>query len=260
MAVIRSLPRPLLLLAAAIFATASLFYGGLWVAYANRRIPVELGFDNKYLPLDRCELVQSVAPDSPAERAGMKRGDRIILVNGSPLEEERSLIVVWAAHKPGDTVELTIQRAGVPDQLVLRGTFRANTASTAEAGVAADIGENITRLLPLPFLTVGLAVLFLRLEDPNAWLLALLFGGFLAIPGLTAWFLNLPGTLRLPASAYRVVFNNTVAALFYFFFAAFPAPSPLDRRLPWLKWFGLAMGACQAVLALRKCCNSAAEA
>lgn len=250
MAVIRSLPRPLLILVAATFAAASLFYGGLWVTYANRRVPVELGFDNKYLPLERCELVQSVVPGSPAEHAGMKRGDRIVRVNGSPLEEERSLIVVWSAHKPGDTVDLTIQRAGVPNSLVLRGTFRANSASTAEAGVARDVGEDITRLLPVPFLTVGLAVLLLRLEDPNAWLLALLFGGFLAIPGLPAWFLNLPGALRLPALAYRVVFNNTVAALFYFFFATFPAPSPLDRRLPWLKWLGLAMGACQAVLAL----------
>jgi sigma-B regulation protein RsbU (phosphoserine phosphatase) len=250
MAVLRSLPRPLLVLAAALFAAVSLLYGGLWVAYENRRIPVELGFDNRYIQLDHCELVQSVVPGSPAERAGMRRGDRINRINGSPLEDERSLTLVWAQHKPGDAVELTIQRPGIPDPLLLRGTFRANSASTAEGGVARHVGDNITRLLPVPFLTVGLAVLFLRLEDPNAWLLALLFGGFLAIPGLPAWFLNLPGPLRLPALAYRVVLNNIVAALFYLFFATFPTPSPLDRRVPRLKWFALAIGACQAVLAL----------
>ena len=65
MASIRSLPRPLLILAAAIFAATSLLYGGLWVAYANRRIPVELGFDNQYIRLERCELVQSVLPWQP---------------------------------------------------------------------------------------------------------------------------------------------------------------------------------------------------
>jgi membrane-associated protease RseP (regulator of RpoE activity) len=192
MAVIRSLLRPLLTPAAAIFAAASLLYGSLWVAYANRRAPVELGFDNKYLLPERSELVQSVVPRSPAERAGMRRGDRIVRVNGSALKDDTSLPLIWAEHKPGDSVELTVQRAGVPDPLVLHGTFRANSESTAEAGIARDVSENITRLLPVPFLTVGLAVLFLRLEDPNAWLLALLFGGILAIPGLPTWFLNLP--------------------------------------------------------------------
>lgn len=79
---------------------------------------------------------------------------------------------------------MTVQRAGITDPLVLHGTFRANSDTTAEAGIARNVGENITRLLPVPFFTVGLAVLLLRLEDPNAWLLVLLFGGFLALPGL----------------------------------------------------------------------------
>jgi S1-C subfamily serine protease len=95
------LPKPLLVLAAALFASASLLYGGLWVAYENRRIPVELGFDNKYLQLEHCELVQSVLQGSPAERAEMRRGDRINRVNRSALEDERSLTLIWAQHKPG---------------------------------------------------------------------------------------------------------------------------------------------------------------
>ena len=103
MALIRSLPRPLLILAAAVFAAASLLYGSLWVAYANRRPPAELGFDNKYLPSAHCELVQSVVSGSSAEHAGMRRGDRIIRVNGSPLEEERSLNLIWVQHEPGDS-------------------------------------------------------------------------------------------------------------------------------------------------------------
>ena len=103
MAVIRPLPRPLLMRAARIFAAASLFYGGLWIAYESRRNPVELGFDNKYLPSAHCELVQSVVSGSSAEHAGMRRGDRIIRVNGSPLEEERSLNLIWVQHEPGDS-------------------------------------------------------------------------------------------------------------------------------------------------------------
>ena len=41
-----------------------------------------------------------------------------------------------------------------------------------------------------------------------------------------------------------------VAPLFYFFFAVFPAPSPLDRRAPWLKWISLVGGALLALFAI----------
>ena len=44
------------------------------------------------------------------------------------------------------------------------------------------MGQDIANTYPVGFLVVGLAVLFLRLEDPNAWLLALMFAGFIAIP------------------------------------------------------------------------------
>jgi len=41
---------------------------------------------------------------------------------------------------------------------------------------------------------------------------------------------------------YRAIFNGYNPALFFLFFAVFPARSPLDRRAPWLKWLGLALG------------------
>ena len=202
---------------------------------------MELGFDNQYMPAEHSQLVQSVVPGSPAERAGMKPGDRIIRINGVPLEED-TLIRVWSQHKPGDSVELAIQRPGVSDPIVLRGTFRASGSASAEAGVVQHVGQGILRLYPFAFLTVGLAVLFLRLEDPNAWLLALMFGGFIAIPGFANSFLGVPPSLRPLAIAYRAIFDNMVPALFYFFFAVFPTQSPLDRRVPWLKWLALVLG------------------
>ena len=104
------------------------------------------------------------------------------------------------------------------------------------------LGQGILRLYPFAFLMVGLAVLFLRLEDPNAWLVALMFGGFIAIPGFANSFLGVPASLRPLAIAYRAIFDNMVPALFYFFFAVFPTQSPLDRRVPWLKWLALVLG------------------
>jgi len=43
------------------------------------------------------------------------------------------------------------------------------------------LGLDIVNVFPVMFPAVGLAVLFLRREDPNAWLLALMFAGTISI-------------------------------------------------------------------------------
>jgi len=63
-----------------LFAATAILYSGLWIVSAMRGVPVELGFDNKYIPNERCQLIQSVVRNSPAERAGMKTG---IALSGS---------------------------------------------------------------------------------------------------------------------------------------------------------------------------------
>ncbi|MGC2109676.1 MAG: SpoIIE family protein phosphatase [Candidatus Korobacteraceae bacterium] len=207
---------------------------------------MELGFDSQYLPAEHSLLVQSVVRGSPAEQSGVKPGDHIIRINGTPLEED-SLERVWLQHHPGDSVELAVQRPGVSDPLDLKARFRASGSASSEAGAVQHLGQGILRLYPFAFLMVGLAVLFLRLEDPNAWLVALMFGGFIAIPGFANSFLGVPPSLRLLAVAYRAIFDNMVPALFYFFFAIFPTQSPLDRRVPWLKWLALVLGGALAL-------------
>jgi hypothetical protein len=61
---------------------------------------------------------------------------------------------------------------------------------------------------PLGFLVVGVAVLLLRAHDANAWLLALLFGGFLAVARLfernNVYSVAVPGEHNaLAASAFQ---------------------------------------------------------
>ena len=139
----------------------------------------------------------------------------------------------------------------MPGRFTLHGTFRSSTPASAEAGVAQHLGREINNLFPVIFVIVGLSVLFLRLEDPNAWLMALMFGSFVAIPGFANSYLGVPSSLRSFTVAYRTIFDNLVGAFFYFFFATFPTRSVIDRRLPWLKWVGLLVGAGLAVAALR---------
>jgi sigma-B regulation protein RsbU (phosphoserine phosphatase) len=91
------------------------------------------------------------------------------------------------------------------------------------------------------FLAVGLPVLFLRLDDRNAWLLALLFATFITGAPLLGLEPFIHPQLRGFALFYKIFCNGMVPALFYTFFAVFPERSPLDLRLPWLKWALLAL-------------------
>ena len=44
--------------------------------------------------------------------------------------------------------------------------------------------------------------------------------------------------------AYRTLMGSVLTGLFYFFFAVFPTRSPIERKVPWLKWALLASGIC----------------
>lgn len=247
MSKLSSFRKPLLAMLATLFAAAVILYSGLWMYYARWRPPVELGFDTNYLQAEHCQLVKSVYAGSPAERAGLKPGDLILEINGHRLESAYSLADLYAGYKPGDGVELTVQRPHIPAPLIIKGIFRARRSLSSEGGFAQHLGEYIMNAFPLAFLIVGLGVLILRLEDANAWLLALMFASWIAAPDFANSFTVLGPYLRPFAMTYRAIFNSLLGALFYFFFAVFPTRSPLDRRAPWLRWTGLALGLCVAV-------------
>ena len=102
----------------------------------------------------------------------------------------------------------------------------------------------VIRFYPLLFLVVGLAVLFMRVEDSNAWLLALMFAGFIAEPGMPDTIGVAPDVLMKFMYAAQTLMKSLLPGLFYFFFAVFPTRSPINRKLPWLKWALLVFGAC----------------
>lgn len=248
------LPRPLLLGVAVLFAAAAVFYGSLWMYYVRHPgNPVELGFnfthDIGYNDKTHAIGVEDVLPGSPAELAGLRPGDSIIGVNGQRLDTSAPFDRAWGRGHPGDAVELTIARPGSAHPLVLHGIFRASTQMRAE-GLARSSVLQVTESFPVLFLAVGFVVLFMRLEDPCAWLLALMFSGIVASPSIPNPWVMVP-TLRILAFTFRALLWSMCPALFYIFFAVFPARSPLERRLPWLKWAGLALGACLALPGLR---------
>src|SRR5262249_12894475 len=149
--------------------------------YVVRRpsMSVELGFNKtrtvQYDQETRGIPVLDVDPGSPAERAGLRPGDRIVGINGQTLQTSAPLDETGARSRPREQAEVTVKRAGEPEPVTVHGTFRAAQPQSTEVGLARESAQQVTGSFPVLFLVVGLAVLFLRVEDPNAWLLALVF-------------------------------------------------------------------------------------
>jgi sigma-B regulation protein RsbU (phosphoserine phosphatase) len=249
-----SLPHRLLLTLATVFAAAAIGYSSLWMYLERTPGPlVELGFNNshneQFDKRSHSIKVGDVVPDSPAERGGLRAGDQIVGVNGKALMTSAPYDDAYARGKPGDGVVLTVHREHEPKPVELRCIFRFCPRGAPPEGLAKSSAVQVMRSFPVLFLLVGLTVLFLRLSDPNAWLLASLFCGFVAEPGFSHQVAMNPA-LRSFAIAYQVIFSAMLCPLFYIFFAVFPARSPLERRFPWLKWVSLSFGVGMALAAV----------
>jgi len=57
-------------------------------------------------------VVSDVVPGSPAEKAGLRRGDVIVAVDGEAIEDHTDLTLRIRSHLEGDTVRLTVIREG----------------------------------------------------------------------------------------------------------------------------------------------------
>lgn len=57
-------------------------------------------------------MVRMVMPDSPADEAGLQRGDIIEAVDGTDVESAKALVEAITAHAPGDEIVLTVSSDG----------------------------------------------------------------------------------------------------------------------------------------------------
>lgn len=78
-----------------------------------RRSSVRLGFmPGTYDETERGALVGEVLPASPAERAGLRQGDRIVAWDGEEIANIFGYMQALGGHKPGDVVRLSVERDG----------------------------------------------------------------------------------------------------------------------------------------------------
>jgi serine protease Do len=78
-------------------------------------------------------LIADVMPGSPAEQAGLQKGDVVVAMNGRVLRDFRRLQLYAAQAKPQSVVELTIARAGTETVIPVKLAKRPGTAAAAPA-------------------------------------------------------------------------------------------------------------------------------
>lgn len=89
-------------------------------------------------------LVGDVTAGGPAEKAGIKRGDVIVKVDGESVKSEKDLPIKIATMRPGKTVSLTIIRDGSEKNVsVTLGEFPEDAGQMKKSASREDTEEKI---------------------------------------------------------------------------------------------------------------------
>jgi sigma-B regulation protein RsbU (phosphoserine phosphatase) len=242
--------RALLYLAAVLFGGTTAFYSIVWMYYAPQSGATRIGAEFAYSFASRALRVTRVVPGRNAEQAGLRAGDEILAINNAKLDTLTPYYEAVGRGTVGDTVNFSVRRIGEVSLRVVPVVLESPRPLEMYRNLTPSRMAAIRLMMsyPILFLVVGMAVLFLKVEDRNAWLLAVFFASFIAIPDLPPGLF--PRALRGSIMTYHVVLASLAGAALYGFLAVFPGASPLDRRAPWLKWIFLAGGGISIVLGL----------
>jgi len=235
----RSITRVARHLSAYLFAVLATAYALLWIVHIRYARPGPGFTDYEYSQATRSMTVGAVIPGSPADQAGLRPGNQIVGIDGKALDDLRPFydsVIIGGNAFLDLAIKDPASAAGIRQlHVVLHGRRPApRPANRLERWLTVPLNY-----YPLGFLVVGVAVLLFRPDDPNAWLLALLFGGFVGAGPL--FEAAVPIHLRGFAVGYKMIVGSAAGAFFYYFFAVFPAPSHIDRNFPWLKHILLAV-------------------
>ena len=216
-----------------VFVACATTFSVLWILQMRYSTPRPGFLSYEYSATAGAMKVGEVLPGSPADQAGLRSGDRIVAIDGRRLSDLRPFYDAIIVGRK-EVIELTVEQAGSAGQRQLRLVVGGGKRVPKRTLRLEDLLGLPIDYYPVGFLLVGVTVLLLRPDDRNAWLLGLLFGGFVAIAPLFEG--NIPPPLRGFAVFYKIVMSWSSLALFYYFFAVFPASSPIDRKIPWLKY------------------------
>ncbi|MBZ5622456.1 MAG: DegQ family serine endoprotease [Acidobacteriia bacterium] len=120
-------------------------------------------------PEVRGALVGDVSPNSPAQRAGLQKGDIILDIDGKPISDGAQLRMNISLMQPGTTVAVKVLRDGTPREMSVRlaelPTEQAQVEKSVDSTESAMEGvsvDNVTartaRGLGLPATAAGVVV------------------------------------------------------------------------------------------------------
>jgi sigma-B regulation protein RsbU (phosphoserine phosphatase) len=170
--------------------------------------------------------VARVDSGSPADRAGLRKGDRIIAVAGTTCTGSSSYSRCIAAAGPGQTVDYEISRQG----FILRLPVKMSDMPLKEVARKASL-----LAVGFSFMAIGLLVYFKRTDK-----LALVFYLLCLAFGIALVNIANPEP-RAGWHIYKPVLNDiallSLPPLFLHFFLIWPKPSRLLKERPRLAYF-----------------------
>jgi serine protease Do len=84
-------------------------------------------------------IITDVAPDSPAAKAGLQKGDVVLGMNGRTIRDFDRLRLYIAEAQPGANVQLAISREGKEQTLHVTLTERPNPPAPSEKAATGDV-------------------------------------------------------------------------------------------------------------------------
>ncbi len=157
-----SLPRPLLRVAAILFAAATVFYSALWMYYIRARPQAVIGIEYDLQPPEHFLRVTRVIEGSGAGAAGLQPGDLVRAIEGRTLAAYEPLPETVVRGRPGDVVRVTIERPGEPAPMVLPVVLGEPLVDPGGRTPARAIVGEIVGSFPVAFLVVGASSRSLR--------------------------------------------------------------------------------------------------
>jgi regulator of sigma E protease len=108
-----------------------------------------LGIQGVRVPIyfDQPAMVGSVVSGSPAEKAGLRRGDRIISVSGDTIATWKDLDVAIGIRRPNRDISVTVLRDGQPVSMSVTPVAEGKYG-ISDIGVLPDANPLVTRVLP----------------------------------------------------------------------------------------------------------------